>query len=151
MGILSSRNEYFRYLTASSSGGFTDDSYLYNIRPCGKCAQEHETKNCQSETRKCALCKGPHAWEHECPACDWESERMEAKKDVISPFYTSWQHTKLQYYRTMYIYKSKERTHSILNDPDTKHYAILMPQEQYYMKSSHSEWTTDPNSCIHRS
>ena len=57
---------------------------------CGKCAQEHETKNCESETRKCALCKGPHAaWERECPARHRESERMEAKKDVISPFYIS--------------------------------------------------------------
>ena len=41
------------------------------------------------------------------------------------------------------VHKSKERTHSILNHPDTKHFAILMLQEQYYMKSSpiHHAWT----------
>ena len=44
------------------------------------------------------------------------------------------------------VHKSKERTNSILNDPDTKHYAILMLQEQYwsaYTKSSpiHHAWT----------
>jgi len=44
------------------------------------------------------------------------------------------------------VHKSKERTHSILNDPDMKQYAILMLQEQYwsaYTKSSplHHAWT----------
>ena len=44
------------------------------------------------------------------------------------------------------VHKSKERTHSILNDPDNKNYAILMLQEQYwsaYTKSSpiHHAWT----------
>lgn len=44
------------------------------------------------------------------------------------------------------LHKSKERTHSILNDPDTKRYAILMLQEQYwsaYTKSApkHHAWT----------
>ena len=44
------------------------------------------------------------------------------------------------------LHKSKERTHSILNDPDMKDYAILLLQEQYwspYTKSSptHHAWT----------
>ena len=44
------------------------------------------------------------------------------------------------------LHKSKERTHSILNHPDTKQYAILLLQEQYwsaYTKSSpiHHSWT----------
>ena len=44
------------------------------------------------------------------------------------------------------LHKSKERTHSILNDPDTKQYEILLLQEQYwsaFMKSSpiHHAWT----------
>ena len=45
------------------------------------------------------------------------------------------------------LYKSKARTHSILNDPDTaQHYDILMLQEQYwseYTNSSpiHHAWT----------
>ena len=57
---------------------------------CGKCAQEHETKNCESETTKCAQCKGPHAaWHYECPARQRETERMETIKDALSPFYTS--------------------------------------------------------------
>jgi hypothetical protein len=52
------------------------------------------------------------------------------------------------------LHKSRERTHGILNDPDTKQYAILMLQEQYwspYTKSSpiHHAWTliepTAPN------
>ena len=48
------------------------------------------------------------------------------------------------------LHKSKERTHSILNDPDMKQHAILILQEQYwspYMKSSplHNSWTlTEP-------
>ena len=44
------------------------------------------------------------------------------------------------------LHKSQARTHSILNHPDTKQYAILLLQEQYwssYTKSSlrHSSWT----------
>src|SRR5271170_720585 len=44
------------------------------------------------------------------------------------------------------LHKSKERTHGILNDPDTKEYAILLPQEQYwsdFTKSSptHHSWS----------
>ena len=44
------------------------------------------------------------------------------------------------------LHKSKEQTHGILNDPDTKQYGILMLQEQYwstYTKSSpiHHAWT----------
>ena len=44
------------------------------------------------------------------------------------------------------LHKSKERTHSILNNPDTKQYAILLLQEQYwsaFTKSSpiHHAWT----------
>src|SRR5436305_7109138 len=44
------------------------------------------------------------------------------------------------------VHKSRERTHGILNDPDTKDYTILMLQEQYwspYTKSSpiHQSWT----------
>src|SRR5579859_685511 len=44
------------------------------------------------------------------------------------------------------LHKSKERTHGILNDPDTKEYAILFLQEQYwsdFTKSSpiHHSWS----------
>src|SRR6266480_1124812 len=44
------------------------------------------------------------------------------------------------------LHKSRERTHGILNDPDTKQYTILLLQEQYwsaYTKSSpmHHAWT----------
>jgi len=51
------------------------------------------------------------------------------------------------------VHKSKERTNSILNDPDTKHYAILMLQEQYwsaYTKSSpiHHAWTLIESTAI---
>ena len=44
------------------------------------------------------------------------------------------------------LHKSKERTHGILNDTDTKEYAVLLLQEQYwsrFTKSSpiHHSWT----------
>ena len=62
------------------------------------------------------------------------------------------------------LHKSRERTHGILNDPDTKRYGILLLQEQYwstYTKSSpiHHAWTliepttpdddTQPRSAIY--
>src|SRR5208282_5597751 len=35
---------------------------------CGKCAQEHDTRECESETMQCANCKDSHhAWHQECP------------------------------------------------------------------------------------
>ena len=57
---------------------------------CEKCAQEHETRECQSETMLCANCKGPHCtWLHECPVCQRKKEQGETLRKQISDFYTS--------------------------------------------------------------
>ena len=52
---------------------------------CGKCAQEHETKECQSETMKCANCKDSHcAWSHECPVRQRKKEQGEILRNQLS-------------------------------------------------------------------
>ena len=59
---------------------------------CGKCGQQHETKSCRNENEipQCAGCKGSHAaWHHECPIRQRESQRVEAMKNKLSPFFTS--------------------------------------------------------------
>jgi hypothetical protein len=53
---------------------------------CGKCAQEHETK----ETMTCANCKGSHcAWFHECPIRQQKREQGAILRNQLSDFYTS--------------------------------------------------------------
>ena len=57
---------------------------------CGKCTQEHETKECQSETALCANCKGPHyAWVHECPHRQQRREEGETLRNQLPHLYTS--------------------------------------------------------------
>jgi len=57
---------------------------------CGKCGQNHETKRCVSEELQCTHCKGSHAaWHYECPARKHESERLEALRTELSPYFTS--------------------------------------------------------------
>jgi hypothetical protein len=57
---------------------------------CGKCAQEHETRECQSETIQCANCKGQHcAWSHECSVRQQKREQGEALRNQSSDLYTS--------------------------------------------------------------
>jgi len=56
---------------------------------CGKCAQEHQTKECQNETILCRNCKGPHcAWSHECPVRQQKREEGEALRNQLTPLYT---------------------------------------------------------------
>lgn len=51
---------------------------------CGKCAQEHETRNCVSEELRCTNCKGVHtAWSHECPRRQEIAQKMEMRKSKI--------------------------------------------------------------------
>ena len=53
---------------------------------CGKCAQEHETRTCNSESLHCVHCEGAHAaWHYTCPRREEERRRMEALKDELSP------------------------------------------------------------------
>src|SRR5204863_1177221 len=57
---------------------------------CGKCAQEHETRECQSETTQCANCKGSHhAWVNECPVRQRVREEGETLRNQLSHLYTS--------------------------------------------------------------
>ena len=44
---------------------------------CGKCAQEHGTKECTSAETKCAQCNGSHhSWHRDCPKRAREQERL---------------------------------------------------------------------------
>jgi hypothetical protein len=52
---------------------------------CGKCAQEHDTRTCESEMMQCANCKDSHhAWHQECPNRQQRKEQIEREKDAIS-------------------------------------------------------------------
>src|SRR5277367_2207036 len=52
---------------------------------CGKCAQEHDTRECESETMQCANCKDSHhAWHQECPKRQQRKEQIEREKIEIS-------------------------------------------------------------------
>ena len=52
---------------------------------CGKCAQEHDTRKCESETIQCANCKDSHhAWHQECPNRQRRKEQTEREKAEIS-------------------------------------------------------------------
>ena len=45
---------------------------------CGRCAQEHETRNCTSEELACANCDDAHvAWHHECSRRQEIAQKME--------------------------------------------------------------------------
>ena len=51
---------------------------------CGRCGQNHETKQCISSSTHCSQCKGSHtAWHHECPAWQREYQRLEKLKETI--------------------------------------------------------------------
>ena len=57
---------------------------------CGKCTQEHETRECQSEAMQCVNCKGPHcAWSHECPVRQQKKEQGEALRNELPNLYLS--------------------------------------------------------------
>jgi hypothetical protein len=52
---------------------------------CGKCAQEHDTRKCESEMMQCANCKDSHhAWHQECPNRQRRKEQIEREKAEIS-------------------------------------------------------------------
>jgi hypothetical protein len=56
---------------------------------CGKCADNHTTAECTSETIKCVNCDGPHeAWHVECLARTTEAKRLAGLRMETSPFYT---------------------------------------------------------------
>ena len=58
---------------------------------CGKCAGEHESRECkipESAPSKCGNCHGDHsAWHHSCPHRHREIDRLKALKDVTPPFF----------------------------------------------------------------
>jgi hypothetical protein len=57
---------------------------------CGKCAEEHPTTECMSNTPKCVNCDGKHeAWHIECPTRSTEGKRLTALRMETSPFYTA--------------------------------------------------------------
>ena len=69
--------------------GHKANVYIRKVK-CGKCAQEHETRECQSEEMACINCKGPHcAWSHECPARQRKREQGEILRNQLSDSHTS--------------------------------------------------------------
>lgn len=59
--------------------GHGSNSCRSNIR-CGKCAEEHGTEECRTETRKCVNCNGEHqADNRECPSFKLEKEVVHIK------------------------------------------------------------------------
>src|SRR5947207_5252857 len=57
---------------------------------CGKCGEEHPTKECTNTVQKCAQCSDAHeAWHYECPMRIAESRRLEELKRQASPLFTS--------------------------------------------------------------
>jgi hypothetical protein len=57
---------------------------------CGKCAQEHMTRECQSEKRTCVNCKDSHcAWSHECPIRQRKKEEGEVLRSQLSDLHIS--------------------------------------------------------------
>ena len=57
---------------------------------CGKCAKDHQTKECRNcERLECVHCQGEHeAWHSECPRRQQEFLQKEATREAIPPFYT---------------------------------------------------------------
>jgi hypothetical protein len=57
---------------------------------CGKCAGNHNTKECNNTTVQCAHCKGSHeVWRHECPAWITEKHRLEELRDRCPGLFTA--------------------------------------------------------------
>jgi hypothetical protein len=59
---------------------------------CGRCAGEHETRQCEAEESEpqCAQCKGKHpAWHRECPQRQNEQQRLKTLKDTIPPIFAT--------------------------------------------------------------
>jgi hypothetical protein len=55
---------------------------------CGKCGENHNTRECTNTTIKCACCKGGHqAWHRGCPAYIAESDRIEEARDNAPDLY----------------------------------------------------------------
>jgi hypothetical protein len=58
-------------------------------RACGRCAQEHQTRDCTNEQVKCVNCKEAHvAWHHQCSRRQEIAHKMETQKAVIPATFT---------------------------------------------------------------
>jgi hypothetical protein len=55
---------------------------------CGKCGENHNTRDCKNNNRHCCQCKGKHeAWHPQCPARIAEKSRMnESWENIPYPF-----------------------------------------------------------------
>ena len=56
---------------------------------CGRCAQEHQTRDCTNEQVKCVNCNDAHvAWHHQCSRRQEIAHKMETRKAVIPATFT---------------------------------------------------------------
>jgi hypothetical protein len=60
-----------------------------NKEQCGKCAHDHSTAECTSDSEyKCVNCQGSHAaWHFECPARNTAGEKVQENREGQSPFF----------------------------------------------------------------
>jgi hypothetical protein len=57
---------------------------------CGKCGQEHTTKECTTKKPKCSHCTAEQpSWHQECPARKQETARLELLKRQQPPFFST--------------------------------------------------------------
>ena len=66
-------------------------AYCKHKHCCGKCGDEHGTKDCKDDSEpKCSNCGGKHEnWHHECPTRITESRRLDNLRWQLSPYFTS--------------------------------------------------------------
>ena len=70
--------------------GYGHEANVCKKKPrCGKCAENHATKECNREKLRCAHCSEEHAaWHRECPRRQRESAQKEAIREAMPPLYT---------------------------------------------------------------
>jgi hypothetical protein len=66
-------------------------AYCKHKHCCGKCGDEHGTKDCKDDSEpKCSNCGGKHEnWHHECPTRIAEAHRLDNLRWQLSPYFTS--------------------------------------------------------------
>jgi len=57
---------------------------------CGRCGDNHSTKECKSRKQRCINCKGEHeVWFHGCPTRMAFSQELKKRRSNLAPFYST--------------------------------------------------------------
>ena len=60
---------------------------------CGKCSENHDTRECKNAVVKCCQCGGPHeAWQARCPVIIAEKKRLKELMGRTPCLFDSWEH-----------------------------------------------------------